>query len=90
MHQPSLFDDLPAPKPKLPHDAAPAEGKVTWTAVAPNRQCDDCIQVSYEQLREGRAAHDGIAKARWRRKQGNTVRLLCNAHKQERERLDAA
>lgn len=90
MDQPSLFDDIPLVVPKLPADAEPAKGKVTWTAVAANRQCEDCVQVSYEQLRGGQAAHDGIRKARWARRQAGGVRLLCGAHKQERQRLDAA
>jgi hypothetical protein len=77
-----LPSDTPRPTPKRP---APASDRPAWSAYRPKSpvKCDDCMAV----LAEARGQGPASLTARWKRKAGDVVRLLCIPHAQaQRER----
>lgn len=87
--QPSLFPLGPAEPLPLPKGSKPASKPATYTDYfAQGQRCQDCDELIYQLLMEGRKAPH-VRRARVKRTEGTDVRYLCHAHAQERRRLDA-
>jgi hypothetical protein len=84
MTQPPLFEYVGPPVPRPSRRPPPAQGQVRWTRVtAQGTPCDDCMALHVE-----RADAPLARRARFRRAQGDTDRLLCGEHAEDWRQAD--
>lgn len=89
--QPSLFDVTdPEPLPR-PKKQRPGTGPIKYSpySVKTRTLCQDCAQLNYEYLMEGRLDAPQPRQVRFKRTQAGVETLLCAAHKADRELQEA-
>lgn len=89
--QPGLFDEPDEPPVAAPRNKGrDAAGPVHYETYGGPKQCNDCEQLVYEQLREAGASTHLIRQARVKRSTNAGKTLLCNPHAHLRQDAEAA
>jgi hypothetical protein len=85
--QPTFFEVPEAARLRRPPNSAASGLPVKYLAYAGRAHCEDCDSIVYQDLMAGRTA-PSIRRARKRRVQGGTTRLLCAEHAELQRQAD--
>lgn len=88
MTLPLRLDGKPIRVPRKTPSTGPQRPEWADYQVKTPVNCDHCVLVAYETAMEG-GSHDGLRKARRKRKQGTLILLLCSEHARIQQDQDA-